>query len=57
MKILLIIVSLAGLALTLVPSILVFMQDISLADHKFYMIIGMILWFTTAPFWIKEQEL
>lgn len=57
MKILLIILSLAGLALTVVPSVLVFLQTISLDDHKFYMLIGMVMWFVTAPFWIKEQEL
>lgn len=57
MKILLIIISLSGLALTVVPSILVFLQEISPADHKFYMIFGMVMWFATAPFWVKEQEL
>ncbi len=57
MKILLIILSAIGLGLTIVPSVLVFIQDISLESHKQFMLIGMILWFATAPFWIKEQEL
>ncbi|MDR8390905.1 hypothetical protein NC796_07140 [Aliifodinibius sp. S!AR15-10] len=57
MKTLLIILSLGGLALTVIPSVLVFLQEITLEDHKLYMIFGMILWFTTSPFWIKEQEL
>lgn len=57
MKIILIIISVIGLGLTLIPSVLVFMQDISLESHKQLMLIGMIMWFATAPFWIKEQEL
>ncbi|MFH5833680.1 hypothetical protein ACG2F4_06415 [Halalkalibaculum sp. DA3122] len=57
MRILLIILSLTGLALTLLPSVLVFLQELSLEDHKLYMIFGMVLWFITAPFWVKEQEL
>lgn len=57
MKILLIILSVIGLGLTIIPSILVFMQDISVESHKQFMLFGMILWFATAPFWIKEQEL
>lgn len=57
MKVLLIIMSIIGLGLTIIPSILVFMQDISLESHKQFMLIGMIMWFATAPLWIKEQEL
>jgi hypothetical protein len=57
MKVLLIIISVIGLGLTVIPSILVFMQSISLESHKQFMLIGMIMWFATAPFWIKEQEL
>ncbi|SHG57033.1 hypothetical protein SAMN05443144_1359 [Fodinibius roseus] len=57
MNILLKIVSFFGLGLTVVPSILVFWQSLSMEDHKFYMIFGMILWFATSPFWMKEQEL
>lgn len=57
MRILLILLSLAGLALTIVPSVLVFHQQITLEDHKLYMTIGMVLWFATAPLWVKEQEL
>lgn len=57
MKTLLKILSLAGLLLTITPSVLVFAQEISLDAHKTYMIFGMVLWFFTAPFWMKEQEL
>jgi hypothetical protein len=47
----------AGLVLTIVPSVLVFAQDMTLETHKHLMLFGMILWFVTAPFWMKEQEL
>ena len=57
MKILLIIISIAGLALTVVPSVLVFLQEIAMDTHKQLMLVGMLLWFFTAPFWMKEQEL
>jgi hypothetical protein len=57
MKVLLIIISVIGLGLTIIPSILVFLQSISLESHKQFMLFGMIMWFATAPFWIKEQEL
>jgi hypothetical protein len=57
MKKILIIISIIGLVLTVVPSVLVFIQEISMEVHKQFMIVGMLMWFTTAPFWIKEQEL
>ncbi|MEX0778893.1 MAG: hypothetical protein WD491_08395 [Balneolales bacterium] len=57
MKNLLIILSLVGLVLTVVPSILVFGQHITLEVHKQLMLAGMLLWFFTAPFWMKEQVL
>lgn len=57
MKVLLIIISIIGLGLTIIPSILVFSQSMSLESHKLLMLLGMILWFGTAPLWIKEQKL
>ncbi len=57
MKYVLILVSLIGLGLTVVPSILVFTQTISMEAHKQFMLWGMLMWFFTAPLWIKEQEL
>lgn len=57
MKILLILISMAGLALTIFPSVLVFTQDITMESHKQLMLVGMLLWFFTAPYWMKEQEL
>lgn len=57
MRILLIVISIIGLMLTIIPSMLVFTQNITLETHKYLMAIGMILWFGTAVFWIKEQDL
>lgn len=57
MNILLKVLSFVGLALTIVPSVLVFAQEIAMDAHKQLMVIGMLLWFTTSPFWMKEQEL
>lgn len=57
MNLLLKIISFTGLALTVVPSMLVFTDNISFEMHTQLMIAGMILWFSTSPFWMKEKEL
>ncbi|WP_234572583.1 hypothetical protein [Rhodohalobacter sp. 614A] len=57
MKALLITLSIIGLGMTIIPSVLVFIQEISFESHKQWMLIGMILWFATAPLWIREQKL
>ena len=57
MKKVLIIVSFIGLALTIVPSILVFKQVIDIEMHFHLMVVGMVLWFATAPFWMKTKSL
>lgn len=51
------IVSFIGLVLTVVPSYLVFKNVIDFQVHTSLMFIGMILWFATAPFWMKEKKL
>lgn len=51
------IISFAGLCLTILPSIFVFNGTISFELHTNLMFIGMILWFTTSPFWMKEKKL
>ena len=56
MKIVLKLISYAGLALTIVPSFLHFSGDISLSMHKTLMFIGVIAWFATAPFWMNTSE-
>jgi hypothetical protein len=56
MKTTLKIISVAGLLLTLIPSFLVFAGNIDISQHKILMLIGTILWFSTAPFWLGRQE-
>ncbi|WPP53258.1 hypothetical protein [Catalinimonas niigatensis] len=56
MKSLLKILSLVGLLLTLIPSILYFSGYISAEQHKLLMLIGTALWFLTAPFWMNKSE-
>jgi high-affinity Fe2+/Pb2+ permease len=50
------ILSYLGLALTVVPSFLVFSGVIDLSYHKMLMLIGTLLWFLTAPFWMNKQK-
>lgn len=56
MKILLIVISIIGLGLTIIPSIMVFAGEITLQSHKQLMLAGAILWLGTSPFWIKKQD-
>lgn len=49
--------SFLGLALTIVPSMLVFRGTIAIETHYTLMIVGMVLWFGTAPFWMKGTSL
>ncbi len=51
------ILSFAGLVFTVLPSILVFCEIISFDMHARLMVIGMLLWFATCPFWMKEKKL
>lgn len=57
MKNILKIISLLGLVLTIVPSLLVFKGVIELKLHYNLMIVGMVLWFGSAPFWMKGKSL
>lgn len=57
MKKLLMIPSYVGLALTILPSILVLKGIITLQNNFWFMGIGMVVWFTTAPFWMKSKSL
>jgi len=56
LKIFLKIISFIGLGLTLIPSIFVFIGSIEFTTHKFLMIFGSALWFTTTPFWVKKES-
>lgn len=49
------IISAIGLILTLGPSVLVFLGLIPLETHKILMLIGTVLWFATAPFWMNKK--
>jgi hypothetical protein len=55
MKILLCTLGLIGLLATVLPAILVFSGVIEPETHKTIMLIGMILWFVTAPFFMKRK--
>lgn len=57
MKSILKLISYLGLALTVVPSLLVFNGLIELRTHYILMGIGMFLWFGTAPFWMQPTSL
>ena len=55
MKSLLKIVSLIGLLATIIPSFLVFGGVITLDSNKVLMMIGTLLWFISAPFWMNKK--
>ena len=55
MKTILKIISAIGLGLTLGPSFLVFSGSITFDLHKWLMLLGTILWFSTAPFWMNKK--
>jgi hypothetical protein len=55
MKILLIIISYIGLALSIIPSVLVFLGKIDMPTNTALMAVGMVFWFGTAPFWINSK--
>lgn len=55
MKKILQILSLIGLALTVVPSFFVLLSGMPWKTHAQLMFAGMIIWFITAPFWMKSR--
>ncbi|MFC2136975.1 hypothetical protein ACFLTE_02255 [Bacteroidota bacterium] len=57
MKTLLKILSFLGLCFTFIPSVFVLNGTISMQNHKNLMLIGVILWFLTAPIWMKSKSL
>jgi hypothetical protein len=48
-------ISFLGLALTVVPAFLVFTGTIAWAAHARLMLLGMVLWFITAPLWMERK--
>ena len=55
MKSILKIVSLVGLVITIVPAFLVFSDIITLGNSKVMMMVGTLLWFLSAPFWMNNK--
>lgn len=55
MTVLLKILSFVGLLLTAGPAFLVFQDVIPWETHATLMLVGTLLWFATAPFWVKEE--
>jgi hypothetical protein len=43
--------------LTILPSVLVFKGVIEMESHFHLMLAGMVIWFATAPFWMKTKSL
>jgi len=50
------VISIIGLLATVVPSILVFAGTTEFETHKIIMLIGMLFWLITAPFWMGRKE-
>ena len=57
MKVILSSISYIALLAAVIPSIPVFTGTIELETHKWIMLIGMVVWFVTAPFSIKNKSL
>ncbi len=57
MNLILKLLSFIGLVLTVFPAVLVFTENLSFDMHTTLMMVGMLLWFGTAPFWMKEKKL
>lgn len=56
MKYLLQIISLAGILLTIVPPVLFFAGTMSNSIKNLWMLIGTIVWFVTATFWLGKKK-
>lgn len=50
------IISYIGLGLTVVPSILLLSDGFDDLQYQMLAIVGMVLWFATAPFWINRTS-
>lgn len=49
-------ISVLGLALTVVPAFLVFAGVIVWQTHAQLMLLGAVLWFASAPFWMRGAQ-
>ena len=50
-------VSYCGLALSIIPALLIFGGTIEKATYNNLLVVGMFLWFGTAVWWIKADHL
>ncbi len=55
MNVVIIMACILGLALTVVPGVLVFVGVISMATHALLMAVGAALWFAAAPRWLRSD--
>ncbi|MDD4144765.1 MAG: hypothetical protein PHN68_09030 [Prolixibacteraceae bacterium] len=56
MKRILQMISLAGLILTILPSILFFLGEIGHSTQNSWMLAGALIWFVSAVFWLGSKE-
>jgi len=50
-------ISFLGLAVTVLPAFLVLGGVVSRQTHTHLMLLGMVMWFGTATFWIRRDHL
>ncbi len=55
MKMLMKVLSYIALGATVIPSVFVFAGSITWQTHADLMLGGTVLWFVTAPFWMKKE--
>jgi hypothetical protein len=56
MKSLTIIISMAALGLTVIPSLLFLAGAVELSAVQWTMALGTLVWFLSAPFWMKRDK-
>jgi hypothetical protein len=56
MRIVAMVVSFLGLVLTVVPAFLVFGGVVSWGTHATAMLVGVLLWFGSAPVWLGSRS-
>lgn len=56
MRLLLKLISALALGLTLVPALLVFAGRIGWPTYTTLMLVGTVLWFGTAPLWMRDRD-
>ena len=49
-------ISIIGLLVTIIPSFLVFANIVTPDTNKLLMIVGTLLWFSSAPFWMNKES-